>query len=359
MPKQINGFTITGYLEGGMGVVYRGEKQGFKRAFKTIKVDQKTSHSEIAKLSQRFLSGIGILQRLSHPNIVTALDVYPYIDDTTGIKSTVLEMEWLEGCDLERYVTKSYPNGMEPEWVKNIALKAVDALEYAHKNNVLHLDIKPSNIFYTTERYVKIIDFGISKVIGENAEVIDGAEKVSTRNTQTGGSTFRGTIAYASPEQWGGEPVDKRSDIYSFGKTLFFLLTGSTNITAKKIADPQWSRIVKKCTELHKDDRYQSFAELRDAIQNNESATVKCEKCGKLISKTSKFCPECGNPNTPQKPTTKRCSKCGKEVPVGTKFCDGCGTPIRVKKCSSCGYVFDEKYSGSETRYCCKCGKPI
>ena len=129
-------------------------------------------------LCQRFLKGIQILKSLDHPNIIKALNAFTYVDDETGETYTVLEMDWLDGMDLEKFVKEKTPNGILPDSVKKICYQVIEGLQYAHDKHILHLDIKPNNLFRTKDGYIKIIDFGIAKIIGENADIVEGARCV-------------------------------------------------------------------------------------------------------------------------------------------------------------------------------------
>ena len=249
---------INGYIlqeppfKGGMALVYKGvNANGFERAFKFVRPD-KAENSP--RLCQQFIKEIQLQSKLNHPNIIRILDAFSHTDDT-GKAFTVLEMEWLNGLDLERYVKQKAKKGMGDDAVKKVLLQTLDGLEYAHKHNVLHLDIKPSNLFRTFDGYVKIIDFGIARVVGDNAQIIDGAEKL-TLVTETGESTFKGTMAFASPEQQVGGKLGFYSDIYSLGKTLHFLCTGNTDPSVE-INSPLFASIVDKCTIDNPKKRFQ------------------------------------------------------------------------------------------------------
>ena len=196
MPKEINGYRIVEKAQGGMAVVYKGmNSSGFCRAFKVVRPDKAVNNPA---LCQRFLKGIQILKSLDHPNIIKALNAFTYVDDETGETYTVLEMDWLDGMDLEKFVKEKTPDGILPDSVKKICYQVIEGLQYAHDKHILHLDIKPNNLFRTRDGYIKIIDFGIAKIIGENADIVEGAEMYTTK-TETGESTFKGTLAYASP----------------------------------------------------------------------------------------------------------------------------------------------------------------
>lgn len=362
--EQINGYKLVEPpYKGGMALVYKGEKGPFTRAFKMVRPDKAENNP---KLCQRFLKEISVQSKLDHPNIIKLLDAYPYTY-TTGATVTVLEMEWLNGMDLQRYIEKKEPKGMNAETVKAIANKIVDGMEYAHNKQILHLDIKPSNIFRTFDGHVKIIDFGIARLMGENPEIVEGASKLTVTG-ETGESTFKGTLAYASPEQQVGGKLNFASDIFSFGKTLHFLSTGTTD-PAAEIKDALIARVVEKCTAYNPKYRYQTFGEVRAALSNSNEANVKCSHCGAMISATAKFCPECGTPR--QKPQPKEsCPKCKKERIGQSRFCDNCGwdftsatpAPEPDKKlvgfyCQKC-HQTTKAYADGKVNFCNYCGSP-
>lgn len=356
----INGYTLKEPpIKGGMALVYKGVKGPFSRAFKMVRPDKAANNP---RLCQRFLQEINVQTSLSHPNIIKILDAYPY-QDSKGITVTVLEMEWLEGMDLQRYIDQKSPKGMDVPTVTKIAHRVIDGLEYAHNHNILHLDIKPSNIFRTKDGYIKIIDFGIARVIGENAQIVDGAEKL-TLVTETGESTFKGTMAFASPEQQVGAKLGFTSDIYSFGKTLHFLCTGSTDPSVD-VSDPLLNEIINKCTANSPKLRYQNFDEVRRAFTKPVSQ-IKCPHCGNKIDPDVKYCPHCGK--QPHKQAQK-CPKCGKERNGSSRFCDNCGhdyngssnDPSNKKItgyfCSRCRKT-TASYADGNVKFCNHCGAP-
>ena len=335
---KIKGYTlIEPPFKGGMALVYKGvNDNGFERAFKFVRPD-KAENSP--RLCQQFIKEIQLQTQLNHPNIVRILDAFSHTD-TTGKAFTVLEMEWLKGLDLERFVQQRAKSGLTDKTIKKILLQVLDGLEYAHKRNILHLDIKPSNLFRTNDGYIKIIDFGIARVVGDNAKIIEGAQKL-TLVTETGESTFKGTMAFASPEQQVGGKLGFYSDIYSLGKTLHFRCTGNTDPSVE-INSPLFASIVDKCTIDNPKKRFQSCAELRNALINySEPQQKKCIHCGRTISSDAEFCPFCG---TNQSGTTTetleprkwKCLNCGKiatdpGVDNLTKFCINCGSQNIVK----------------------------
>lgn len=322
---QINGYTlIEPPYKGGMALVYKGQKGGFSRAFKFVRPDKAANNTTLV---QQFLKEIQLQTILDHPNIVKILDAYPH-QQPNGNSFTVLEMEWLNGLDLQSYIEQNAKSGLDEATIKKIAIQVLDGLQYAHDHNILHLDIKPSNLFRTTDGYIKIIDFGIARVVGENAAIVDGAEKL-TLTTETGESSYKGTLAYASPEQQVGAKVGYTSDIYSFGKVLHFLSTGSTDPSCE-VKSPQLAAIITKCTMQNPKHRYQTCKEIKEVLEESDKPKlIKCinPKCGKMIPPSVKYCPECGTVQivkTEDNPKEK-CPKCGNLRKDKDRFCDKCG----------------------------------
>lgn len=203
---QILNYKLTALIgEGGMGHVYLGEhvSLGRKAAIKVL-LQQYANNPEIRA---RFKNEAAALSRLQHPNIVT---LYDYVETDDML---CLVMEYVEGHNLDHYIANI--RGPIPE---SVALPLFDqilmAFSYAHATGVVHRDIKPSNIIITPDNKVKILDFGIAKLL----------EHKDHKLTRTG--SRMGTVLYMSPELVQGKTVDLRSDIYSLGVTLFQMLSG-------------------------------------------------------------------------------------------------------------------------------------
>lgn len=355
----INGYTLVEPpYKGGMALVYKGEKGAFARAFKMVRPDKAANNP---RLCQRFLKEIQLQTHLEHPNIIKILDAYPYTGPD-GVSVTVLEMEWLNGMDLQRFIEKRSTSGLDTVTIQKIAAQTINGLEYAHQKNILHLDIKPSNLFRTVDGFIKIIDFGIARVVGENAEIVEGASRM-TVVTETGESTFKGTLAFASPEQQVGGKLSFASDIYSFGKTLHFLATGTTDPSAE-IRDKKLLAIVTKCTAQNPKHRYQTFDEVRRAFAADPEE-AKCPSCGAAVSRTAKFCPNCGTSLAVKPKTEQKCPRCGKPRHGNDRFCDDCGwdfnKPAEEPKkltgyrCRKCGKTM-RAYADGKVNFCNNCG---
>ena len=207
-------FRILGVLgEGGMGRVYNGEQQ---MGTSVRKVAVKTLLAQFAKDPQvvaRFMRECGTVSELEHPNTIKVHDF-----GQTPSGELYIAMELLTGASLEKAL-ESGPIG--PERVDRILSQICGSLQEAHDKGIVHRDLKPANIYLTTrageEDYVKVLDFGIAKRDEKNS-------KHESKLTQQG--TVLGTPPYMSPEQFRGQDLDMRSDIYSLGVMAYEMLTG-------------------------------------------------------------------------------------------------------------------------------------
>jgi serine/threonine protein kinase len=191
--------------EGGMGDVYLAEHVSIQR-----KVAIKVLKPELVKNEEirlRFKNEASMLAHLQHPNIVGLID---YVEQDGGL---FLIMEYVKGQGLDEFI-KAQTAPISIERAKKLMIQIVEAFIYAHKNGIIHRDVKPSNFIITTTDEIKVLDFGIAKLVGEGNHHL----------TKTG--TQIGTVYYMSPEQVRGQVLDHRSDIYSLGVTFYELLIG-------------------------------------------------------------------------------------------------------------------------------------
>ncbi len=194
--------------EGGMGVVYLAERTGEFQRRAAIKLVRYAM--DAPEVRRRFLAERQMLASLSHPNIVALLDA-----GTTEDSLPYLVMEYVEGQPLDRYLAEHRPSlaaRME------LFLRICAAVEHAHRNLVVHCDLKPSNVLVLAEGTPKLLDFGIAKLLGPPAA--DAAQMTLGRRPFT--------AQYASPEQMLGHPVSTATDVYSLGVILFELLAGAS-----------------------------------------------------------------------------------------------------------------------------------
>jgi len=253
---------------GGMGEVYKAHDSRLGRhvAIKTA----------LGSFGERFEHEARTIAALNHPNICTIYDV----GEQAGVR--YIAMELLEGATLEQRIG-GHP--IAPADAVEIALFVAAGLEAAHAKGIIHRDIKPANLFLTGDGQVKIMDFGLAKFNPEAPPVDTQAATVALDGAAlTMPGTAVGTVAYMSPEQARGEPLDARSDIFSFGAVLFEMLTGVRAFRGKALAaqfdailrqplppvrtlapavSAELERVVAKATEKDRALRYQTVAEMR------------------------------------------------------------------------------------------------
>jgi serine/threonine protein kinase/Flp pilus assembly protein TadD len=210
---------------GGMGEVYRAIDLTLERyvALKMIK----SSDLITSNTGQTLLEEARLACKLNHPNIVTIYDITRGLEETSNSErpdtTNFIVMEWVDGKTLE----KSIPdNGFSLEIALKYACQISEALAFAHKQNIIHRDIKPGNLMISKDGKIKILDFGIARLHQRHREA-DGTQPspfgLSENNTK---NYSMGTPAYMAPEQVNLELVDERSDIFSFGMLFYEMLTG-------------------------------------------------------------------------------------------------------------------------------------
>ncbi|MHC4500809.1 MAG: serine/threonine-protein kinase, partial [Planctomycetota bacterium] len=233
--RQIGPFRIERELgRGAVGVVYLAHDTKLDRsvAIKSLPAEVMAN----PKARSRFSREARVLASLNHPNIAT---IYEQLEEAEGVGYLVLE--YVPGQTLaEQIAQKSF----ELEEALAIAMQIAEAVAAAHEHGVVHRDLKPGNIKITPDGKVKVLDFGLAKVVG--------SETLSQQTTITQPGRVIGTPAYMSPEQARGKPTDKRSDIWSFGCVLYEMLTGRLPFKGDTISDtlanilqtePEWQAV--------------------------------------------------------------------------------------------------------------------
>src|SRR5688500_4968447 len=187
--------------QGGMGVVYRAHDTLLERvvALKIIA----TSIEDNPELRERFFREARAAGQLSHRNIITIHD----LGEHEG--QPYLAMEFLTGEDLQHRLARQEPMSLRRKL--EIAAETCDGLSFAHRRGLVHRDVKPANIFITDEGVVKLLDFGLARMVASEL---------------TRSNTMMGTVNYMAPEQVRGERSDHRADIFSLGVVLYEMLSG-------------------------------------------------------------------------------------------------------------------------------------
>ena len=202
--KTVSNYKIQSVIgSGGMGKVYLAKQFTIDREVAIKILDPSLSGNP--QFRERFINEANALAKLSHPNIVS---IYDFIEFEGNY---CIVMEYVNGITLDAMIDK---NGkIDMPFATDIICQVLDGLSYAHKKSIVHRDIKPSNIIVDNDNRVKILDFGIAKIVLSNSNL-----------TRTG--MRMGSISYMSPEQILGKELDLKTDIYSAGVTFYEILSG-------------------------------------------------------------------------------------------------------------------------------------
>ena len=269
--------------EGGMGVVYKARDTHLDRIV-AIKV---LPHDKISdpERKRRFVQEARAASALNHPNIVTVHD----IRSESGVDFIV--MEYADGRTLDQIVASK---GLGITQSLRYGVQIADALARAHEAGIVHRDLKPSNVIVNDEGRIKVLDFGLAKLLDPPHVTLEAETRTSPL---TDAGMVVGTTAYMSPEQADGRKVDARSDIFSFGALLYEMLTGRRpfvgdsrlSVLSKIVNDdpappstlsvsvsPEVERTVLRCLRKDPARRYQTMADLKVALEDlaTDSAAV-------------------------------------------------------------------------------------
>jgi len=259
---------------GGMGEVYRAHDTRLGRdiALKLLREDVQSSPQRLARFEREARSVAG----LSHPNIVVLYS----IEDFDGRIGLVLEL--IEGRDLSELVTSG---GLPLAQVLDLAIPLAEALASAHEKGIVHRDLKPANIKVSREGRLKVLDFGLARML-EAEPGLGLTRTVEAPMSEAG--VVMGTVPYMAPEQIRGDVVDARADLFAFGVIVYELATGKRPFTGPSLADvsssilrdapaplgevrsevpPELGRIVDRCLAKNPRERFQSALDLANDLR--------------------------------------------------------------------------------------------
>ncbi len=231
---------------GGMGEVWKAMDTRLDRVVAVKRV--KGQHGERFKVEARAIAA------LNHPHICQVHDVGP----------DYLVLEYIEGAPL--------PCPLETQDALRLAIDIASAIQAAHAKGIIHRDLKPANILMTPERSVKLLDFGIAKLMADAEDM-----------TVTIEGSVIGTAAYMSPEQAEGKPIDERSDVFSFGAVLYEMLSGRQAFNGRTTTEvltavlhhdpsplhtlPALEHVVRRCLAKPRLERFQNMSDLRRTLE--------------------------------------------------------------------------------------------
>ncbi|HEY8234551.1 MAG TPA: protein kinase [Vicinamibacteria bacterium] len=285
---------------GGMGTVYRAEDLRLQRpvALKALATDLLDEPGEL----EAFKREARVAAALNHPGICTIHDVF----EAEGRPFIVMEL--LEGRSLREELRGG---SLPPERLLAIAVSVAEALEAAHSQRVIHRDMKPANVFVAPDgRHAKVLDFGLAELRGARSRAESSASGLVVETTPSVPTLTRvgaGTPAYVSPEQARGEPLDERTDLFSFGAVLYEMATGQRafpGATAAAVFDavinrapaspselnpglpPELEPLILKLLEKDKALRYQTSGELALELRRIRRRTLGTSSLTLLLGAT-------------------------------------------------------------------------
>jgi serine/threonine protein kinase/Flp pilus assembly protein TadD len=295
--KNLSG-SVIGYYElkekigaGGMGEVYKAVDTRLNRVVALKFLSESLENDSAAK--RRLVKEAQAVAMLEHPNICAVHSI------EQSDEHHFIVMQYIEGKTLAESIAHQ---PLTVEKFKSLARQIITAVAFAHSHGVIHRDLKPGNIMLNSDGQIKVLDFGLAKVIPQKSLLGHDSKDEISRFSQNG--VIIGTVAYMSPEQLRGEKLDYRSDVFSVGIILYELLAKQNPFNRKSQAEtiaailsadavnlkkfaPDFPEIlinlVEKCLQKEKEDRFQSAAEILVELDKAETANVR-----EIISKRSK-----------------------------------------------------------------------
>jgi Tol biopolymer transport system component/tRNA A-37 threonylcarbamoyl transferase component Bud32 len=261
---------------GGMGEVYRARdtRLGREVAIKVLPTERMAD----ADRRRRFVQEAQAASALNHPHIITIYE----IESADG--NDFLVMEYVKGKSLDALIPRQ---GLRLNEVLRIGIAVADALAAAHARGIIHRDLKPANLIVGTDGAVKVLDFGLAKLVGDDDAEDADTPTITAQPALSAPGTVAGTAAYMAPEQAVGGRVDARSDIFSFGAMLYEMVTGTRPFTGHSAADTlaavmraqpkpptqivttlprELERLILRCLRKDPSRRYQTMLDIRNEL---------------------------------------------------------------------------------------------
>jgi serine/threonine-protein kinase len=300
--QTISHYRVTEKLgAGGMGEVYRATDTKLNRDV-ALKVLPPAFAADADRMA-RFQREAQVLASLNHPHIATIHG----LEESSGVRA--LAMELVDGPTLaDRIAQGAIPLHEALPFARQMA----EALEYAHERGIIHRDLKPANVKLTTDGKIKILDFGLAKALEDapSAAAVEHSPTLSIAATKAG--IILGTAAYMSPEQAHGRAADGRADIWSFGVTLYEMLSAKPVFTGESVSDtlasvlkfePDWNalpadvpesirRLLRRCLTRDPKKRLQAIGEARIAIEEAIANPADTSPATQLIAQAPAFAEE-------------------------------------------------------------------
>jgi serine/threonine protein kinase/Tfp pilus assembly protein PilF len=281
---------------GGMGEVYlaRDKKLDRNVAIKFLNEEFSQDESNL----KRFVSEAKAASALNHPNILT---IYEFVE---AEDARFIVSEYIEGKTLREIIRES---SLRLPAILDTSIQITSALSAAHKAHLVHRDIKPENIMVRPDGYVKILDFGLAKLVEQKNKSILSLEDPTVRQNLTAKGVILGTVNYMSPEQAKGERVDERTDIFSLGVLIYEVLAGKPPFAGANAIETMGSilnkdpvplsrqtpevpneleRIINKALRKDPEARYQTAKDLLIDLQDLKQELAFSEKLGRSATQS-------------------------------------------------------------------------
>jgi serine/threonine-protein kinase len=334
-------YTVMGKLgTGGMGTVYEvaDRRLSQKRWALKAMTDTHLDPGERAEAIAAFEREASFLARLTHPNLPLVVDFF------STESRHCLVMEYIDGRTLQEVVETEGAQSAQRviDWVAQIC--AVLRYLHAQQPPIIFRDLKPANVMLRETGQICLIDLGIARVFkrGQRADTV-----------------ALGTPGYAAPEAYGQGQSDARSDIYSLGATMYYLLARHDPATTPFVFPPPESllpqlspavaTLMTRAVQREPDQRFQTVAEVEAALAWAETALSAraapggiCPRCQATLGPQAAFCPNCGQPlsgslatmppSVQPPPTHTPCARCGGLNPLGALFCGYCGVGLTRRR---------------------------